>query len=193
MTTLIQTARYLTGALLLIAAMTVTVTSASAQTVKLGYADAELVLINLPEYKSNAEQVQREIQSSQQELEALGAELQADVQKFEKQAPILSPEKVEERQTELQQRYAALQREGANREQQLAQMEADLMNPLIEKVGNAVNAVAAEKGLDIVFKSPGLLYVNPTSVVDITADVARRLGIQVADSAETAAAPSAAQ
>ena len=67
------------------------------------------------------------------------------------------------------------------------------MNPLIEKVGNAVNAVASEKGLDIVFKSPGLLYVNPTSVVDITADVARRLGIQVADSAETAAAPAAAQ
>ena len=81
----------------------------------------------------------------------------------------------------------------AQLQQQLAQMEADLMNPLIEKVGNAVNAVAAEKGLDIVFKSPGLLYVNPTSVVDITADVARRLGIQVADSAETATAPSAAQ
>ena len=193
MTTLIRTARFIAGALLLLMAANLTTSSASAQAVKLGYADAELVLINLPEYKTNAEQVQREIQSSQQELEALSGELQEDVQKFEKQAPILSPEKVEERQSELQRRYLALQQEGANREQELAKLEADLMNPLIEKVGNAVNAVAAEKGLDVVFKSPGLLYVNSNTVVDITADVARRLGIQVADSAETASVPSTSQ
>ncbi len=193
MTTLIRTARSLTAALLLLTAVTVIANSASAQSVKLGYANADLVLVSLPEYKENTEKLQRELESSQQEFEALGAELQADVEKFEKQAPILSPEKVTERQNELQQRYAALQRDGANRDQQLAQMEADLMNPLIDKVADAVNAVASEKGLDIVFKQPGLLYANPASVVNITTDVARRLGIQVADSAETASAPSAGQ
>lgn len=175
--------------LLLVLAITMSAPSAWAQPAKMGYADAELVLINLPEYKTNAEEVQRQVQSTQQELEALSGELQEDMQKFEKQAPILSPEKVEERQQELQRRYLALQQEGANREQELAKLEADLMNPLIEKVGNAVNAIAEEKGLDIVFKSPGLLYVNTNTVVDITADVARRLGIQVDDADETAAVP----
>ncbi len=187
MTTLKRIVGATVGTLVLMLAVNATTPAAVAQGVKMGYADAELVLINLPEYKQNAEQVQRQIQSSQQELEALSGELQADMQKFEKQAPILSQEKVEERQQELQRRYLALQQEGANREQELAKLEADLMNPLIEKVGNAVDAVAAAKGLDIVFKSPGLLYVNTTTVVDITADVARRLGIQVAEEPEETA------
>ncbi|MDX1430011.1 MAG: OmpH family outer membrane protein [Rhodothermales bacterium] len=155
--------------------------TSSAQELRLGYADAELVLVNMPEYQENADKVQRQARSSQQELEALGNELQSDMQKFEKQAPILSPEKLEERQKELQQRYADLQRQGATKEQELAQFEADLMNPLIERVGNAVNTVAEEKGLDVVFKSPGLLYVSDR-VVDITIDVAKRLGIKVAES-----------
>ncbi|MBT8399562.1 MAG: OmpH family outer membrane protein [Rhodothermia bacterium] len=161
---------------------------AAAQQLKIGYADAELVLVNMPEYKTNAEKVQRQARSSQQELEAMGTELQADMEKFEKQAPILSPEKLEERQLELQQRYADLQKQGATKEQELAQFEADLMNPLIERVGTAVNTVAEEKGLDIVMKSPGLLYVSDR-VVDITIDVAKRLGIQVAESDTAAQAP----
>ncbi len=159
--------------------------NSAAQELKVGYADAELVLVNLPEYKTNAEKVQRQVRSSEQELELLGTELQADMQKFEKQAPILSPEKLEERQKELQQRYADLQKQGATKQQELAQFEADLMNPLIERVGNAVNAIAEEKGLDIVLKSPGLLYVSDR-VVDITVEVAKRLGIKVTESDPTA-------
>jgi outer membrane protein len=174
------------GVLLVVLATNVTTFSASAQTIKIGYADAELVLVNLPEYKTNAERVQRQIVSSQKELEALSGELQGDMQKFEKQAPILSPEKLAERQQELQQRYLALQQQGASKEQELAEFEAGLMNPLIEKVGNAVNEVAASKGLDVVFKSPGLLYVNAATVEDITADVARSLGIQVSETDEAA-------
>lgn len=159
--------------------------NSAAQELKVGYADAELVLVNLPEYKTNGEKVQRQVRSSEQELELLGTELQADMQKFEKQAPILSPEKLEERQKELQQRYADLQKQGATKQQELAQFEADLMNPLIERVGNAVNAIAEEKGLDIVLKSPGLLYVSDR-VVDITVEVAKRLGIKVTESDPTA-------
>lgn len=159
--------------------------NSAAQELKVGYADAELVLVNLPEYKTNAEKVQRQVRSSEQELELLGTELQADMQKFEKQAPILSPEKLEERQKELQQRYADLQKQGATKQQELAQFEADLMNPLIERVGNAVNAIAEEKGLDVVLKSPGLLYVSDR-VVDITVEVAKRLGIKVTESDPTA-------
>ncbi len=176
------------GALLLAAAMftlALVPAESAAQELKVGYADAELVLVNMPAYKENAEKVQRQVRSSEQELELLGTELQADMQKFEKQAPILSPEKLEERQKELQQRYADLQRQGATKQQELAQFEADLMNPLIERVGNAVDAIAQEKGLDIVLKSPGLLYVSDR-VVDITIDVAKRLGIKVTESDPTA-------
>lgn len=159
-----------------------------AQQLKIGYADAELVLVNMPEYQENAQKVQRQARSSQQELEAMGSELQSDMEKFEKQAPILSPEKLEERQKELQQRYSDLQKQGATKEQELAQFEADLMNPLIERVGTAVNTVAEEKGLDIVLKSPGLLYVSDR-VVDITIDVAKRLGIKVAESDSAVGSP----
>ncbi len=157
---------------------------ASAQ-LKVGFADAELVLVNIPEYRTIEARVKQHVDTSQQELQALVAEFQSDFEKFDKQAALLPPEKRQEKETELNQRYMSIQQMGADKDREVAQLEAELLNPLIEKVGKTVDAVAKEKGLDIVLKAPGILYINPNTIVDITADVAIRLGVKVED--ETAA------
>ena len=61
-------------------------------------------------------------------------------------------------------------------------MEEQLMQPLLKKVNDAVNEVAIEQGLDMVLRSPALLYVNTERIVDITEDVAKKLGIEVDES-----------
>ena len=68
----------------------------------------------------------------------------------------------------------------ANKEQELEQKEAELMNPLLERVQNAINEVAAEQKLDLVLNaqaggSPVLLYADQG--MDITETVMDRLGI----------------
>ncbi len=153
--------------------------SAQAQQIKIGYADAELVLVNMKEYKEIGAKVQQQAATSRQAIQTMADEFQADYEKFEKQAPLLPPEKQQERQAELEKRYQEIQTKTVQEDQTVAKLESDLLNPLLERVGEAVNAVAEEKGLDIVLRAPGLLYINPNTVTDITTDVARRLGIEV--------------
>jgi outer membrane protein len=161
----------------------------------IGFADADLVLVNLPECQETRRKVEDQVIGCQEALQSLGADLQADVEKLDKQAPILSPEKLAERQQELQQRYIELQEAGARKEQELGQLEQELMNPLFERVNEAVQTVAASKNLQVVLKSSALLYVDQASVTDITADVARSLGIEVDDqpTAEPGAGVSSAE
>ena len=53
------------------------------------------------------------------------------------------------------------------------------MAPLLQQVQDAIDAIAQAKGLDVVMRSPALLYVNDERVVNINVDIARRLGIEV--------------
>ena len=153
--------------------------TADAQTLKVGFANAELVLIYVPEYKQISEKVQRQLQSSQEMLQSKADEFQLAYDKFEKQADLLPPDKRQQRADELNGQYLTLQQLQAQKEGEVSQFEAGLMNPLVAKVQRAVDQVAVEQGLDIVFKSPGILYVNPDRIVDITNLVATKLGVDL--------------
>lgn len=153
--------------------------SSEAQNLKIGYANAELVMIYVPEYKQIGEKVQRQLQSSQEMLQAKADEFQEAYDKFEKQADLLPEDKRQARANELNLQYQSLQQLQIQKEGEVTQFEAGLMNPLVEKVQKAVDAVAAEQGLDIVLKSPGILYVNPDKIVDITNLVASKLGVDL--------------
>lgn len=154
-----------------------TTQQADAQQLKLAYANAEALLPYLPEYKDIATKVQRHLQSSQEVLQVKADEFQADYEKFEKQASLMAADARADREAQLSARYNELQALGAQKEQEAAEYEQSLIKPLLEKVQAAVDAVATEKQLDAVFRGPGLLYVNEKTVVDITPDVARRLGL----------------
>src|SRR5690606_4052287 len=63
---------------------------ASAQQLKVGYANAEGILPFLPEYNDISQKVQRHVQSSQEVLQAKADAFQADYEKFEKQAELMA-------------------------------------------------------------------------------------------------------
>ncbi len=153
--------------------------TAVAQDLKVGFANAELVLIYVPEYKAIGEKVQRQLLSSQEMLQAKADEFQQAYDKFEKQADLLPPDKRQQRADELNTQYLTLQQLQGQKEGEVSQFEAGLMTPLVEKVQRAVDQVAAEQGLDIVLKSPGILYVNPDRIMDITNLVASKLGVDL--------------
>ena len=54
----------------------------------------------------------------------------------------------------------------------------ELLNPLIEKVQNAVNAVGKEKGFTYILdKAAGVVVFIGDNAIDITADVKAKLGL----------------
>ncbi|MBO6576142.1 MAG: OmpH family outer membrane protein [Rhodothermales bacterium] len=156
----------------------VAVLPASAQ-MKIGYADPEVIITYMPEYQSIQQQLGREYQNSQESLQAMAQDFQERVERYQKQQPLLTPERRAERESELAQQQAELQQAAASEDEKLAQRQDELLAPLLEQVQNVIDEIAVEKGLHLVLRSPALLYVNEELVVNINLDIASKLGISL--------------
>jgi len=173
-------------AVLVLLSLVVPARVAHAQALKVGFTDHELLILNMEEYRQIQQQLQTEAQNMQQGLQTSMQDYQEKLDRYQKQQALLSPERRQEREQELLQLQGEIQQSAAQAEQQLANREAELMRPLLERVQTAIEEVAEEQGLDIVLRGQGILYINPDRIVDITRAVAMKLGIEVDE--ETAAA-----
>ena len=151
--------------------------AAQAQTI--GYTNQEALLANMPQYQEVARQLQQEAAQQRQELQSEEQDFQEQVAQYQRRREMLDEEQRAQREQELGQISQRLQQSVRQRDSTLARREAELMQPLYENIRDAINAEAEAQGLDLVVRSQTLLYVNEESVVDITEDVARRLGIDV--------------
>ncbi|SHK07471.1 OmpH family outer membrane protein [Rhodothermus profundi] len=164
------------------AALTVSLLKAEgslAQPLRIGYTDPDVIIINMKEYQDIQQQLQKEAQESQTALQEMFNEYQQKLERYQRQRALLSEQRRQEREQELLQLQQEIQEATARRQQQLAQREAELMQPLLERVQQVIDQVAREQNLDVVLRAQALLYVKEGRVVDITREVARRLGIQV--------------
>ena len=159
-------------------------TTARAQALEIGFTDHEIVLINMPQYQVVQQQLQTEFDANQEALQALYTDYQDKLERYQRQQSLLSEDRRQEREQELLQLQQQIQQDAQDQDQQLAVRQAELMQPLLEQIQDAINEVAAANGLDIVLRTrvgtePLLLFVNPETVRDITLDVARTLGLDV--------------
>jgi len=156
---------------------------ASAQALRVGYADPEVIITYMPEYQQIQEQLANEYRTSQEALQALAQDFQERVERYQKQQPLLTAERRAEREKELADLQAEIQQSAAQKDQELAQRQEQLMAPLLDRVQTVIDGLAVEKGLDIVIRSPALLYVNEDRIVNINVDIARKLGIEIDEEA----------
>jgi len=156
-----------------------TQTHASAQALKVGYADPEIIITYMPEYQGVQQQIAIEYRTSQDALQALAEDFQERVDRYQRQQPLLSAERQAERESELAALQTEIQSSAAAKDQELATRQDELMAPLLQKVQDAIDSIAVEKGLDIVIRSPALLYVNSEKIVNINVDIAQALGIEI--------------
>ena len=169
-----------------------------AQSLSVGFTDHEIILINMPQYQQVQQQLQADFDASQESLQALYADYQERLERYQRQQSLLSEDRRLEREQELVQLQEQIQTEAQSQDQQLAARQAELMQPLLELIQDAINEVAESNGLDIVLRTrvgtePLLLYVNPDTVQDITLHVARAMGLDVDEegAADAAAASDA--
>jgi outer membrane protein len=174
------------GFLLAILMLGITTGGAKAQSLKVGYADPEIIITYMPEYTQVQSQMAIEYRTSQEALQALAADFQDRVEKYQKQQPLLSAERQAEREAELGKLQNEIQGAAARKDEELNVRQEELMAPLLEKVQQAIDAISKKMGLDIVIRSPALLYVNSDRVVNINIDIAKQLGIEIDE--ETAGA-----
>lgn len=168
--------------------------SASGQNLKVGYTDHELIIVNMPDYRTIQEQLQQDVAGGQQELQQMYQSYQEKLERYQKQQPVLSEDIRAQREKELMDLQGEIQRTASSKEQQLAERNAEMMAPILERVQNAIDKVSRARNLDLVLRAqagtePIILFVNEETIQDITMDVARELGLDVTDEEPTASVP----
>ncbi len=156
--------------------------------VKIGYTNIELVLVYMPE----AKQMERTLSTYQKKLaEKLRAKesyakskLAEYLEKKEKNE--LSPSEEEAREKELIELDKEIQKESQDAEYDLLAKREELLAPILEKVQNAINKVAKEKGFTYILNqttSSGVstILFGPDEN-DITEALMKELGISIPSS-----------
>ncbi|MEQ9103716.1 MAG: OmpH family outer membrane protein [Rhodothermales bacterium] len=171
--------RFLVPFAILLAVVALPTTESQAQTLRIGYADPELIIQYMPDYQNIQRQLAQEVQTGQQALQALAEDFQERVARYERQKPLLSPERQAEREQELGALQAEIQQSAEAKDAEIAARQEELMAPLLDRVQSVIDQVATEKNLDVVLRSPALLFVKEDRIVNLNLDIASRLGIEI--------------
>jgi outer membrane protein len=161
---------------------------------QIGYTDYELIIVQMPEYRSLQQTLQEQAQTDQQELATMEQNIQQKFAEYQEQSGVLSPEARQTREEEIVQLQTELQQDQQRRLQALDQRQNELLQPLLSQLQEAINAVATARGLDLVLSSrvstePVILFASEQSTVDITAEVMSELGISMTQSQGAGVSP----
>jgi outer membrane protein len=158
------------------------ITVASAWAQRFAFVDSDYILKHIPEYASSqkqlaalSDQFQKEVDSRFQEIDRLYKAYQAD-------QVLLTGDMKKRRETEIVDKERAakdFQRSKFGPDGELAQRSSALVKPIQDRVAKAVQAVAEDESLDMIFDKNSevmMLYANPR--YDKSALVITRLGLK---------------
>lgn len=159
----------------LLAVFMAATTTAEAQ--KFGYINSNAILAELPEVKqmrSNLEGLQTQLQKKGQQMLAEYQTKQQDAA-AKQQAGQLSPAEEKTVLAELQKMEQDIYKMEQDMQQKMGTKEQELLGPILEKVNNAIQAVAKEGGFQFIFDTGSgvLLYADESQ--DVTTLVKAKL------------------
>ena len=166
---------------LLICAFTmVTFGMTIAQELKIGYTNAEYLLGLLPEAKQIEADLRAYETQLQNQLKAKYQDLQTKIGDYQANEASYNELIKADKQRELTNLHESLQQFQTDAEQSLVTKRNQLLQPAVEKIGTAIQAVAEENSYSMVLSagSPGfdvLLYANEKH--DVSELVLEKLGI----------------
>ena len=144
---------------------------------KFGYVNSTAILADMPEVKaadSNLEGLQTQLQKKGQDMVKT---FQADLGQLQQQAAAgtLSPKAQEEEAAKMETRRNEIQAFEAKMVNDLQEKRAELYEPILQKVNDAIKAVAEENEFTFIFDQQVLLYGQESQ--DVSALVRAKLGI----------------
>ncbi|WP_138430560.1 OmpH family outer membrane protein [Fodinibius saliphilus] len=143
---------------------------------QIGYMNTQEVISNVPERSDVQEELNSFIQQKRQELEQQTAAFQDSVAEYQQNKSALSEQEVKETEQRLSQMQASMQQFQQAIQQQIQQKRSELLQPIYNRMNEAIDTVAEEKDLDFVLNettSTGekLVYFSSKTKLDITDEV----------------------
>jgi len=169
---------------ILLFVLTVTLSlTAFSQIQKQGYVDSEYILGNIPEYKEAQKELDRLAANWQKDIEKKFASIDSMYKKYQVEA-ITLPDNLKQKREEsiikAEQDAKDLQKKRFGKDGDLFKKREELVKPIQDRVFNAIEAIAKDKGYAFVFDVAGsmtIVYADPK--FDLNDQVLQRLGISV--------------
>lgn len=147
---------------------------------KIGVVDTQYILDNMSEYDIAQDQVDELAVQWQKEIEQLFKEIDELYKKFQAEAPILPDDEKRRREDVIIKKEGEvkeLQKKRFGRDGDLFKKRQELIQPIQEKVYNAIKEIAEGDNYAIILdKSSGTAVAYARSRVDISDDVLKKLG-----------------
>lgn len=144
---------------------------------KIGVVDAQSVMELMPEYKTAQDQYAAASKVFEDEYEVLTTEINKKIQEYQA-LPADTPQTIKERrQQEIQDIDQKVQAFQQRAQSDLARQQQTLMQPVQEKLINAIKAVGADNGYSMIFPDGVAIYMG-TDITNVTDLVKAKLGIQ---------------
>ncbi len=147
---------------------------------RFAYVDTEYILDNIPEYQAAEREIEQLSVEWQAELEDMFAEVDRLYREYQAEAPLLPDDMKQEREDEiirLEQEAKELQMQRFGREGELFQKRQELLEPIQDRVYDAVEEIASRGNYAVIFDRAGGVSMIYTDVrYDLSDDVLQRLG-----------------
>jgi outer membrane protein len=145
--------------------------SAQAQEIKIGAVNVDRLLRDSEPAKAATAKLQQEFSKRDKDLKSAGAEFQAAVQKFERDAPTMAETQRAAMQRQLAEQERDLQRRQRTLQEDLGLRRNEETQMLIERINRGIQQVATAEKYDLIVQEAA--YINPR--LDITEAVMKRM------------------
>lgn len=143
---------------------------------KIGYMNTQEVLNQLPERTEIQQQLNSFIEEKRQELQQQTAAFQDSVAEFQQNQSAMSEQEVKQAEQRLSQMQASMNKFQQSIQQQIQQRRAELLQPLYNRMNEAIATVAENRDLDFVLNEAtsageNVIYYASSQRLDITDEV----------------------
>ena len=149
----------------------------SAQNVKLAYIDLQELVVSMPEYDSAMVKLQKFAANLENALDEMNVEYNRKYDEFTRNQENWSDLVRQSKGQELTQIGQRIQKFQEDASESYGMEQQKLTQPVLEKANKAIDTVAKEQGITMVFSSQGLLY-KAAGTTDLLPAVKQHLGIK---------------
>ncbi len=144
------------------------------QKMKFGHVNTTSVFESMPERETAKNEIEKFARQLEEQLQMLNVELEEKYNNYLENAESLAPSVRQNKEKELADLQQRIQNFQASAQSDLQLKEQELIEPIYDKIQNAINEVGEAEGLLYIFDESTLLYHSSESV-DVTDKVKQKV------------------
>ncbi len=151
---------------------------------KIGYIDSQIILNKLPSAVEAQKKLEEQSNAWAEELQKMGDKIRSLQQQLEQQSLLLSEEKKQEKQDEIQQLYLESQRfqdQKFGQQGELYKKRNELLQPVFDQINEKIQAVAEENAYDYIFDAVAGNILYAKEEYNLTKKILDALGVDTSD------------